>query len=342
MSGDTGFEMTARVQRVRLEPIAKAILGRLTDAVIVDKASGRVTYPDWSIAEIAERTGYSISTVQRRLKMLELLKLVRRLVRTGRSYVFQPLVNQLPLSLAEAEQQAPLLPDTRARAGVTELQAHPASTWSKRGAQGRFVPVEDFHSFGQPDRSSVEILTDRSVSLTDPPGLNFGGGSVSVTDHIGQPDRSDRSARPILDGTIGSTNNKQQIRTESAAAAAAGLPLMGIPLTPEQRQALSRAPADDSNFAVLKALALCLGRDPLEARKYALVAIESEGDLREATKTAAAQSPGIRYDLTTKDGEGVLHLAVKVAWAILRREGVVREKPLEMPSARRRRSGRGT
>jgi hypothetical protein len=98
------------------------------------------------------------------------------------------------------------------------------------------------------------------------------------------------------------------------------LPLIGVPMTKEQRAAARREPADDSNYAVLLALALHLGRTPSEARKWLAVPVASEADLREATATAAARS-GMRYDLTGPTGEGVVHAACFVAWKVLCREG---------------------
>ena len=322
MSGDSGssFENTARVVRARLDPESKVILARLTDSTTVSKG-GTVTYPDLSMRELAELTGYSVSTVQRRLKLLARAKLVRRFVRPGKSYVWQPLVSQLPLALSDAAQQPPLL-DVGA-VGAVQLEAHPASQWATRGTQGRFTPVtsmtEISATIGQPDRSPVENLTDRSVSVTDRTRDIEGVRSVSVTDVIGQRDRCDRSARPIVPARIKEVRT-DKTRQESAAPIGAGLPLAGIAMTAEQRHAAAREPTADGNYTNLLALALYLGRDPVEARKVLAVPIAEEADLREATKTAAAQS-AMRYDLHGPTGEGIVRAACFVAWKILCREG---------------------
>src|SRR4051812_41737138 len=94
-TGGTPFESTARVLRARLDRVAQKILAHLTDATFVK--GGRTVYPELSMRELSEISGYSITTVQRKLRLLEAAKLVRRFVRPGRSYVWQPLVDQLAL-----------------------------------------------------------------------------------------------------------------------------------------------------------------------------------------------------------------------------------------------------
>ena len=329
MSGGSPFENTARVVRARLNRVERLVLETLTDDVRVGKDGAVLSWPTLSLTELCARTDYGVSSVQRALKRLEEKRLVRRFVRPGRTYLFQPLVSQLSLSLADAAQQAALPGVAREQPppAATELEAHPASQWSRRGTQGRFVPVGvgagDFHSFGTLYRSSPDELPLGDARADET-------GSVQSTDPIGTFYRSDRYKVPILGGALKEVQTQTQ--TESAAHGAADpprdaprspatdLPMWGVPMTAEQREAARRDPAGDGNYAVLLALALHLGRTPGEARKHLAVPITTEGDLRDATKSAAARS-GLRYDLTGPTGEGVIHAACFIAWKILCREG---------------------
>lgn len=108
MSGGSPFENTARVVRARLNRVERLVLETLTDDVRVGKDGAVLSWPTLSLTELCARTDYGVSSVQRALKRLEEKRLVRRFVRPGRTYLFQPLVSQLSLSLADAAQQAAL------------------------------------------------------------------------------------------------------------------------------------------------------------------------------------------------------------------------------------------
>lgn len=310
MSGESGspFENTARVLRARgLDRVEAAVLARLTDAVTVK--SGVVSLPEFTLKELCARTDYGLSSVQRALKRLEEKKLVVRFARPGRPYVFRPLVNQLALSLAAAAQQ-PRLPELQAPEAPLD---DGAGAQPVRGAKGRFIPAQEI--------STTPVQSTGPLWKTEEPddvALRGNPGTLYRTPRYFVPDTPVQSTGP------GRRSKEVQItdqkKNESAAAGAAGLPLAGLAMTPEQRKSRSRDVSGDGNYGVLLALALHLGRTPLEARRYLAVPIASEADLREATKNAAAQST-MRYDLHGATGEGVVHAACFVAWKILCREG---------------------
>lgn len=342
MKGDSPFVGTARVIRTRgLHPTSKLILATLTDAQVQSEKGGIVQYPEWSMAQIADQIGRSVTAVQRHLRVLTARGWVIRIRRPGLSYVFIPRVNQQNLPMQPSIPEQPSLPS---------LALKPREPHAVRGAHGRFTATPEADV-------TAEKFSTGPVVLTGPPAreteLLNSGGPVVLT---GQSGRCDRTSEPP---DISSVRTDQTKKEESARADARSslfeavenspdrtpakpdspatepLRMIGIPMTKEQRDATARQPADDNNYQVIFTLALGIGRDPNEARKYFMGSIDEEGDLLEAVKRACAITH-MRYDLSTKHGEGVVHAACKIAWAKLVREGVLREKPIELNKTRRR------
>lgn len=337
MSGDSGspYEQTARVLRASLDRVAKHILAHLTDAT--RRRDGSLVYPELTLRQLGARMGakgYSASTLKRKLRLLVDARLLKMHPRKGRSYVFVPLVDQLPLSLSAAAQQPALLPPGP---GALELRASPAP--AVRGARGRFVVVPvggDFHNPGQFDRTPVEILTG--------PLLEFAAAEAANPGQIDRTPRSNLPDTPVDLTGVGACTKEVQIsdhRSENTPDAGA-LPLVGIPMTAEQRRARARDVGSDSNANVLLAMAFHLGTDPSAWQQYSAVPIDSEDALREALKRFAAQSL-IQYGLTGASGEGVVRLAAWTAWKSLVRRGVKFdpiETKLESRRERWRKAGR--
>jgi hypothetical protein len=326
------YEQTARVLRAaaRLDRVARIVLATLTDA-IHRRRDGSLRYPALTLKELGAMMGakaYSPSTMQRKLRILRAAKLLQMFRRPGRAYLFVPLVDQLPLALADGARQAPL-PLPPMQPGELEFRAVPAP--AVRGARGRFraVPVEgDFNRSGQIDRTPVENLTGVPLDF-----------EASATPDPGQIDRTLRSNRPDtpvkLTGPPACTKEVQNSDHRGEHAGGAGaLPITGIAMTEEQRRRNARDPSPDGNASVLLAMAFHLGTDDVEAAKYSAVPIDTPEELLEALKTFAAQS-AMRYDLQGPTGEGVVRFAAQVAWKSLVRRGI-KHDPSELEEQRRR------
>lgn len=340
MTGDSGFLQTQRVLRSGLPPNAKLIQSLLWDEVGRLKAqnpTGPPRYPEWSLAEFERRTQLSRATVKRTLRLLEVGGFVRRVEQVGRPCVYVPCVPGTTMPAPEPRQGVLPMP-------ARELVPQAVSRYAQRGTQGRFVAAEDagdFHRSGQIDPTSEATdgrVFHRSGQIDPtsdaPEGAIEEVGRVKLTRGSGQIDPTPSSLTVVRTDQIRSVRTEQEnaravraedFHTSGGPTVSADLPLVGLSLSPEERRMASRDPAPDANYKWILGRALELGRANPPS---------SELELRDRIKDFAAQH-GVEYGLTTPDGQGVVHMAVMVAWKVLLREGVVHEEVPQAPERRR-------
>lgn len=110
-----------------------------------------------------------------------------------------------------------------------------------------------------------------------------------------------------------------------------------IPPAAATRRRLASEPGKNRNYDVLRKLAHALLKNPTAAKQYLKVPIRNEGDLLECVKRAAARNV-VKYGLTTTDGQGVVHAAVKAAWFHFTNPKVIRgqaPRPRDVKRVRR-------